>query len=65
MPYLVYASVAICTVWVLYAVQEGEPVAARRRSRVVGRATQDCDRPDQRLGVAESCTWMDILGMNI
>ncbi|ELU41043.1 hypothetical protein AG1IA_04931 [Rhizoctonia solani AG-1 IA] len=59
--YLVYALVAVSNVWVLYAVQEGKPVAARRRPRSVHRATQDCDRPDRRLGVAKNRTWMSIL----
>ncbi|ELU38742.1 hypothetical protein AG1IA_07229 [Rhizoctonia solani AG-1 IA] len=30
---LTYASVAVGDVWVLYAVQEGKPVTARRRPR--------------------------------
>ncbi|ELU36311.1 hypothetical protein AG1IA_09659 [Rhizoctonia solani AG-1 IA] len=59
--YLTYASAAVSYVWVLCAVQEGKPVATRRRPRGVGRVTQDCDRPDRRLGVAKNRTWMNML----
>ncbi|CEL59756.1 hypothetical protein RSOLAG1IB_03689 [Rhizoctonia solani AG-1 IB] len=55
--HLTYASVRYvrpCYAFVLYTVQVGEPGAARKRSRGIGRATQGCDRPDRRPGVAEN-----------